>query len=386
MRYGNDRIFCDFDVMDLAPGVDYVQSLHLTVNWCKSMLVVIGPQWASAIDANGRRRLDDPSDFIRTEVAAALLSGKPVVPVLVDGAAMPRTDDLPIELRPLAFQNAIVLTDYEWNTDIHKLYEALDPLLRPSFLGRLAAALGILIGRAGEKPKVTPSVKSPLSNSYETAGATAAQALRSNQQTESGASIELNQVFVNYAEEDRALGDLMKPKVAPYDKSPFPNSCEEAGATTTQAPSSNQQAVLITSTDLHQVFVSYADEDRTLADQIVEVLEHSSCLCWVSHRNIHAGRSWASAITEAIACSRIVVVVVSKYSNVSQHVLREVTIADQEKIPLIPLCIDDTSLSSNLNYFFITTQRLEAATIPREQALQRLEEAVKQQLQVLGGI
>jgi hypothetical protein len=59
------------------------------------MLVVIGTHWLSITDDNGRRRLDDSEDFVRREIEAALQSGIRVIPVLVDGATMPPSDQLP---------------------------------------------------------------------------------------------------------------------------------------------------------------------------------------------------------------------------------------------------------------------------------------------------
>src|SRR4030095_2514763 len=98
-RYGNENVL--LDVADISPGQDFAATLRAAVAACKSVLVVIGPQWLDATDVNGQRRIDDPSDFIRREVGQALLAGKPVIPVLVGGAAMPRSDDLPPDLRRL---------------------------------------------------------------------------------------------------------------------------------------------------------------------------------------------------------------------------------------------------------------------------------------------
>src|SRR5215510_2295383 len=80
LRYGHDRVF--LDITDIEPGRNFVDQVHQAVNACKSVLALIGPQWATARDQTGRRRLDDPADFIRAEIAAALRAGKLVVPVL----------------------------------------------------------------------------------------------------------------------------------------------------------------------------------------------------------------------------------------------------------------------------------------------------------------
>ena len=87
----------------------------------------------------GRRRLDDPLDFVRLETAAALKRDIPVVPVLVQGASMPRKDQLPADLENLAFRNAIELTHARWDSDLTVLVKALGrhvPPLQPDAADR----------------------------------------------------------------------------------------------------------------------------------------------------------------------------------------------------------------------------------------------------------
>lgn len=97
-RYPGDVFL---DVASVAPGEDFAAGLRRAVSSSAVMLVVIGPQWLSATDAHGRRRIDDPSDFIRSEIGAALAQNKPVVPVLVGGARMPEFDRVPEDVRGL---------------------------------------------------------------------------------------------------------------------------------------------------------------------------------------------------------------------------------------------------------------------------------------------
>src|SRR5262245_30179670 len=80
------------DVNDIAPGLDFVKVLSEQVAACDVMLVVIGPNWLDAREDTGKRRLDDPRDFVRIEVEAALRRDVRVIPVLVDGASMPDED------------------------------------------------------------------------------------------------------------------------------------------------------------------------------------------------------------------------------------------------------------------------------------------------------
>src|SRR5262245_26569761 len=106
-KYGQDNVFKDVDTIPL--GVDFRRVLSSEVAKCDVMLVIIGPQWIGATDERGQRRLDDPADFVRIEVEAALARDVPVVPLLVQDAPMPQERDLPASLGPLAYRNGLAL-------------------------------------------------------------------------------------------------------------------------------------------------------------------------------------------------------------------------------------------------------------------------------------
>ena len=80
----------------------------------------MGPEWLTAKDESGNRRLDDLTDFVRIETASALRRDIPVIPVLVRGAAMPRAEQLPDELKDLAYRNATELTHPRWKSDMRE--------------------------------------------------------------------------------------------------------------------------------------------------------------------------------------------------------------------------------------------------------------------------
>ena len=94
------------------------------------LLVLIGPSWVTAKDEAGTRRLDDPADFVRVEVGAALRRDIPVIPVLVRAAQMPRAEQLPDCLKELAYRNCVELTHARWKSDVQLLVEPLRRLLR----------------------------------------------------------------------------------------------------------------------------------------------------------------------------------------------------------------------------------------------------------------
>jgi hypothetical protein len=128
----------------------------------------------------------------------------------------------------------------------------------------------------------------------------------------------------------------------------------------------------------HVVFISHAEEDRSLVERVVADLEAARLHCWVSYRDIPAGEpSWAGAISRAIATSRLLVIVVSRHAMASKQVLREVTIADNENVPFIPFCIDKEPLTSDFKYFFSTSQRLDAGGLSPSEAVNRLRTTVR---------
>lgn len=128
-RFGRDRVF--MDVTAIEPGVDFVETIDRAVGSCTALLVVIGPRWLECTGTTGGRRLDDPRDFIRLEVATALHRNVRVIPVLVQGAMMPDEGALPENLKPLAHRNAIEINDTHWHSDLAQLVQALERIVEP---------------------------------------------------------------------------------------------------------------------------------------------------------------------------------------------------------------------------------------------------------------
>lgn len=142
-QFGADRIFRDVDT--IAPGVDFVKRIDDAVASSDALLAVIGDDWLTTTDPKGRRRIDNPRDWVRLEIVAALKRKILVVPLLVEGATMPKPEELPPSLRSLARYNALELTDGRWDYDTARLIEALKPVVSPS-RSRL---------RPGEKPAMS---------------------------------------------------------------------------------------------------------------------------------------------------------------------------------------------------------------------------------------
>ena len=107
-RFGARNVFQD--VTAIEPGTDFTQRVDEAIAQCDATLVVIGSDWLSMSGPDGTRRLDEPDDYVRREVGAALAAGVRVVPVLVDRAELPTPEDLPEALRPLAQRQAVGAT------------------------------------------------------------------------------------------------------------------------------------------------------------------------------------------------------------------------------------------------------------------------------------
>lgn len=129
-QFGEDAVF--MDVSALEPGRDFRKAIDQNVGCCSALLVLIGQDWLEARDHSGNRRLDDPNDFVRIEVASALRRDIPVIPVLLRGARMPQPDELPDDLRELAYRNAVELTHMRWRSDVQLLIHALRHHLEPT--------------------------------------------------------------------------------------------------------------------------------------------------------------------------------------------------------------------------------------------------------------
>lgn len=127
-HFGEDAIFMDVDTIEA--GVDFVKVLQNAVQSCDVLVTLIGRRWLNIKDETGERRLDNPEDFVRVEVAAALEREIRVIPVLVDGVTMPSSDELPDNLKPLVRRNALQINHHSFNADVQRLTSQLKLTLK----------------------------------------------------------------------------------------------------------------------------------------------------------------------------------------------------------------------------------------------------------------
>ena len=123
-RFGGGQVFKDVDSIQL--GDDFVEVVTRAVGSCDVLLALIGDRWLTITDEHGRRRLDDPDDFVRLEIEAALTRNVRVIPILVDGARMPNADELPDILVKLVRRQALELSPARFEFDTSRLFDVLD--------------------------------------------------------------------------------------------------------------------------------------------------------------------------------------------------------------------------------------------------------------------
>jgi hypothetical protein len=158
-RYGG-QVFKDVDSIQL--GDDFVEVITRAVGSCDVLLALVGEQWLTITDAQGRRRLDDPDDFVRLEIEAALTRNVRVIPILVDEATMPRADQLPPSLAGLVRRQALELSPARFDFDTSRLLKVLDRTLAEVRTAHDTAAAASVQARKAPDPSTTEPLGEPV--------------------------------------------------------------------------------------------------------------------------------------------------------------------------------------------------------------------------------
>jgi protein-tyrosine-phosphatase len=122
-EFGANLLFMDVD--GIPAGVNFVKALHKELAKCGVLLAVIGPDWLKVRDKDGKRRLENPNDFVRVEIAAALQRNIPVIPILLDGVKVPKENQLPEDLQELSTRNGFDVRHASFHHDMDRLVQSL---------------------------------------------------------------------------------------------------------------------------------------------------------------------------------------------------------------------------------------------------------------------
>ena len=120
---GVRKVFIDVD--GINPGTNFKAKIDQALSESDVCVIMIADNWIGASEDGGQARILDNNDFVRRETAAALASGKKVIPVLIDGAAMPATKALPPELRPIVTTDAVFVRHASFNQDMDLVEDAI---------------------------------------------------------------------------------------------------------------------------------------------------------------------------------------------------------------------------------------------------------------------
>lgn len=139
-KFGIESIFMDLDT--IQPGADFAEALRSAVSSCNLVLAIIGPNWSTAKKADGQARLHAADDWVRIELATALSGNTRVIPVLVGSASMPRSQELPDDLKGLAGRQGYEISDKRWRFDCDHLVGTIEGDLKNTRLTvRVASTL-----------------------------------------------------------------------------------------------------------------------------------------------------------------------------------------------------------------------------------------------------
>jgi hypothetical protein len=123
-EFGHDNVF--MDVSTIEPGADFAESISDSLSRCKVLIAVIGERWLGMIDENGIPRLHNPRDYVRVEIETALRRGIRVIPVLIDRAVVPTSDELPESMAQLARRHGITMSHANFASDVQRFIAAVN--------------------------------------------------------------------------------------------------------------------------------------------------------------------------------------------------------------------------------------------------------------------
>lgn len=127
----------------------------------------------------------------------------------------------------------------------------------------------------------------------------------------------------------------------------------------------------------HDIFISHSSKDKVIADAVCAVLEANGISCWIAPRNINPGQEWAEAIVKAVKSSRAMVLIFSDNANQSKDVAKEILLAINSDIEILPLKIEAAEPKDTMQYYLADCTWLDAAEKPLKEIMQDLLDVIK---------
>ena len=270
-QFGPAEVGMDIDA--LQPGESFETQVRSAIANLDVMLVVIGLKWRDARGRSGNSRLNDPGDFVRMEIATALESGVPTIPILVGGADYDLIHGLPEDIQRLAHYQAAILRDENWEHDIQQLIATLQHF-----------------GAKG-------STKSRDSGGTR-------QAVPAPSRTKS------------------------KPSAA--------RRPPQEAQTSQDGPESSRASADIVE-GARDIFISYVEEDGATALALAVELRKQQLSTWMYEEDGVPGISHLTQVFEAIESCRALVLIASTTSVKAKNVIREVEAAHDRDKMIIPV-------------------------------------------------
>jgi len=148
-------VFMDLD--SIEAGIDFAEAIEAGLHSCRVLVALIGARWLTVSDEQGRRRLDNPDDYVRFEIRTALERCVRVIPVLVDGATMPQRQRLPDDLAKLSRLNALQMSYERYEYDESRLITIIQKALAAGTADTVEGPVG-LPARAARPARDSPGV------------------------------------------------------------------------------------------------------------------------------------------------------------------------------------------------------------------------------------
>jgi hypothetical protein len=131
----------------------------------------------------------------------------------------------------------------------------------------------------------------------------------------------------------------------------------------------------------HDIFISHSSKDKTIADAVCATFEANGLRCWVAPRDVPPGAAWGAAIVDAIQNSRVMALIFSDNANTSGQIAREVELAANYGVTIVPIRVEDVAPARSLQYFLSNIHWLDALSPPLERRLQEIAAKIKPMLE-----